>query len=200
MFVFTGTLLAFFLLGASLAHILVWSSRTGNSFGVAISEWRVPFAMLIYSIVILPYPSSLVAYHIFLMWRGETTREYLNSHKFPKGDRHRPFTRSNPLANIVTTLFRPRGPPYLLFASAHEEGDQRFGQHKMKEKKNHDDRGENVEMRNLDGRLEHHTNGGFQGPRGRTPINRTPRRELNSPQPYQGIGGPPYRGDRLSPV
>jgi palmitoyltransferase ZDHHC9/14/18 len=126
-FVSSSTLLGFFLLGASLAHILIWRARESVSFGHAINEWRVPFAMFIYAIVATPYPASLWGYHLFLMARGETTREYLNSHKFLKKDRHRPFTQGSWLRNWIAVLVRPRPPTYLHFKRKYEEGDQRFG-------------------------------------------------------------------------
>jgi palmitoyltransferase ZDHHC9/14/18 len=97
-FVSSATLLALFLLGASLAHVLVYRAREGVSFGSAIDKWRVPWAMVIYGALAAPYPASLWAYHLFLVGRGETTREYLNSHKFAKADRHRPFTQGNVFA------------------------------------------------------------------------------------------------------
>jgi len=131
-FVSSSTILALFLIGASLAHILVYMSREHISFGAAISKWRVPWAMVIYGIVAVPYPTSLWAYHLFLMGRGETTREYLNSHKFNKADRHRPFTQGNVLKNWITVLGRPRPPTYLQFKKPYEEGDQRFAMQKRK--------------------------------------------------------------------
>lgn len=131
-FVSSCTILALFLIGASLAHILVYMSRENISFGAAISKWRVPWAMVIYGIVAVPYPTSLMAYHMFLMGRGETTREYLNSHKFNKADRHRPFTQGNVLKNWITVLGRPRPPTYLQFKKPYEEGDQRFAMQKRK--------------------------------------------------------------------
>ncbi|KAJ5555561.1 Zinc finger DHHC-type palmitoyltransferase [Penicillium sp. DV-2018c] len=131
-FVSSCTLLSLFLIGASLAHILVYMSRQDISFGAAISKWRVPFAMVIYGVLAVPYPTSLWAYHIFLTGRGETTREYLNSHKFPKADRHRPFTQGNILKNWISVLARPRPPTYVQFKNRYEEGDQRLGSQKRK--------------------------------------------------------------------
>ncbi|CAG8245347.1 unnamed protein product [Penicillium salamii] len=131
-FVSFCTLLALFLIGASLAHILVYMSREGVSFGAAISKWRVPWAMVIYGIVAVPYPTSLWAYHLFLVGRGETTREYLNSHKFAKSDRHRPFTQGNVIKNWIAVLGRPRPPTYMQFKEQYEDGDQRLGTQKRK--------------------------------------------------------------------
>jgi palmitoyltransferase ZDHHC9/14/18 len=133
-FVSSATILAFFLFAASLAHCLIFKSRAGISFNEAISQLRVPFAMVIYGIIAAPYPASLWAYHFFLMGRGETTREYLNSHKFQKQDRHRPFTQGNFLKNWMAVLGRPRPPTYLQFKSQYEEGDQRFGIHRGKKR------------------------------------------------------------------
>lgn len=131
-FVSWGTLLGLFLLGASLAHILVYMSNENISFGASIAKWRVPFAMFIYGAVATPYPLSLWIYHLFLTGRGETTREYLNSHKFAKADRHRPFTQGNVLTNWISVLGRPRPPTYMQFKQPYEEGDQRYAMQKRK--------------------------------------------------------------------
>lgn len=131
-FVSWGTLLGLFLLGASLAHILVYMSRENISFGDSVSKWRVPFAMFIYAAVATPYPLALWVYHLFLVGRGETTREYLNSHKFAKADRHRPFTQGNVLRNWLSVLGRPRPPTYMQFKRPYEEGDQRYAMQKRK--------------------------------------------------------------------
>lgn len=131
-FVTTCLLLALYLLGASLAQILVYQNRESISFGAAINHFRVPFAMVIYGALAAPYPAALMGYHIFLMARGETTREYLNSHKFLKKDRHRPFTQGNVIKNWLVVLCRPRPPTYLRFKNKYEEGDQRFGERRGK--------------------------------------------------------------------
>jgi palmitoyltransferase ZDHHC9/14/18 len=121
-------LIGLYLCGASLAHVLLYRSQEHISFGDAINRLRVPFAMAIYGVVASPYPIALYGYHLFLMGRGETTREYLNSQKFMKRDRHRPFTQGNAIKNWVVVLCRPRPPTYLHFKRRYEEGDQRFGQ------------------------------------------------------------------------
>ncbi|KAL4935703.1 hypothetical protein BDV06DRAFT_206481 [Aspergillus oleicola] len=131
-FVSTSTLLALFLLGASLAHILVYRAREGISFGDTIDKWRVPFAMVIYGAIAAPYPASLWAYHLFLVGRGETTREYLNSHKFAKADRHRPFTQGNMVKNWMAVFGRARPPTYMQFKEYYQEGDQRLSTMKRK--------------------------------------------------------------------
>jgi palmitoyltransferase ZDHHC9/14/18 len=66
-------------------------------------------------------------YHLMLMAKGETTRESLASRRFPKSERHRPFTQGNFLKNWLAVLGRPRPPTYLHFKKSYEEGDQRFG-------------------------------------------------------------------------
>ncbi|QSS54011.1 palmitoyltransferase erf2 [Histoplasma capsulatum var. duboisii H88] len=131
-FVSSGTILSFFLMGASLGHCLGYRNQEGISFSEAISKCRVPFAMFLYGLLAAPYPASLWAYHFLLMGRGETTREYLNSHKFPKEDRHRPFTQGNILRNWIAVLLRPRPPTYAQFKRRYEEGDQRFEAEKRK--------------------------------------------------------------------
>jgi palmitoyltransferase ZDHHC9/14/18 len=110
----------------------VFRSQQGISFGDAINEWRVPFAMVIYGALSAPYPASLWAYHLFLVGRGETTREYLNSHKFAKSDRHRPFTQGNIIRNWVSVFGRARPPTYMQFKEYYQEGDQRLSTVKRK--------------------------------------------------------------------
>lgn len=131
-FVSASTILAFFLLGASLAHILVYESRHNLSFGDTIDILRVPWAMVIYGALAGPYPASLWVYHLFLVGRGETTREYLNSHKFVKANRHRPFTQGNAVKNWLTVFMRPRPPTYMEFKRPYQPGDQRLDTVKRK--------------------------------------------------------------------
>ena len=126
-FVSTGTVCALFLAFASLGHILKYRSLHLVTFGTAIRVCRVPFAMFIYGIVAVIYPVSLWLYHLFLTGNGQTTREYLASRRFPKTERHRPFTRGNFVRNWISVLARPKPPTYLHFKKKYEEGDQRFG-------------------------------------------------------------------------
>lgn len=125
-FVTSCTVLSLYLLAASLTQILLYSTREHVGFGAAISHFRVPFAMFIYGILACSYPVPLMGYHLFLMARGETTREFLNSHKFPKKDRYRAYTQGRMFLNWVAVLCRPRPPTYLRFKSPHYEGDQRL--------------------------------------------------------------------------
>ncbi|RLM01731.1 Eukaryotic peptide chain release factor GTP-binding subunit [Aspergillus turcosus] len=148
-FVSSATLLALFLLGASLAHVLVYRAREDVSFGSAIDKWRVPWAMVIYGALAAPYPASLWAYHLFLVGRGETTREYLNSHKFAKADRHRPFTQGNVFQNWMSVLARPRPPTYLQFKRPYQEGDQRLSPLKRKDRPRDVEAQADIEMQNV---------------------------------------------------
>lgn len=132
-FVTSSTLVGFFVLGASLAQVLVYMNQKHISFGASINHFPVPFAMVIYGVLATPYPAALMIYHLFLMGRGETTREYLNSHKFLKKDRHRPFTQGNIIKNWLVVLCRPRPPTYLRFKRKYEDGDQRFGERRGKQ-------------------------------------------------------------------
>lgn len=148
-FVSSSTLLALFLVGASLAHILVYRAQQGISFGAAIDQWRVPFAMVIYGVLGAPYPASLWSYHVFLMSRGETTREYLASKKFLKADRHRPFTQGNILRNWIAVLCRPRPPTYLQFKRPYERGDQRLAKEKRRHRQPDLEAQSDVEMQTV---------------------------------------------------
>lgn len=156
-FVSYGTLMGWFLLAISLTHILVYMDREHISFGQSINHWRVPFAMCIYALVATPYPMALMIYHIFLMARGETTREYLNSHKFVRSERHRAFTQGSMIMNWIVVLCRPRPPSYMNFKRRYEEGDQRYGEKRVKKVGPK----EGMEMQKLGpGEAD------FQGPRG----------------------------------
>jgi palmitoyltransferase ZDHHC9/14/18 len=146
-FVATGTLMGFFLTFASLGHCLAYKRQMGVTFAQSINHWRTPFAMFIYGILATPYPTSLFGYHLFLMGRGETTREYLNSHKFAKVDRHRPFTQGNLIKNWLAVLGRPKPPTYLHFKRQYEEGDQRFGSRRGRQAKDGGGDGDGLEMK-----------------------------------------------------
>jgi palmitoyltransferase ZDHHC9/14/18 len=154
-------MLGLFLVAASLAHVIIWQQRNHVSFGAAVSKWHVPFAMFIYGVLAFPYVLSLGGYHLFLMARGETTREYLNSHKFLKKDRHRPFTQGSFWKNWLVVLQRPRPPTYLHFKRRYEEGDQRFGDRKGKRSAplTEEQQGGGVEMQDV------RTTPGLQGSR-----------------------------------
>lgn len=159
-FVSFGSLLGAYLFAASLAQILVYMLRENTSFGAAIGRFRVAFAMVIYAILGTPYPLSLMTYHLFLMGRGETTREYLNSHKFIKSERHRAFTQEKILKNLLVVLCRPRPPTYLNFKKKYEQGDQRFGQRRARRPANLTYEAQHgIQMQQFDTKER-----GFQGP------------------------------------
>lgn len=164
-FVSSATLLGLFLVGACLAQCLVYRSQLGMTFREAINEYRVPFAMVIYGVLATPYPASLWVYHLFLMGRGETTREYLNSHKFLKQDRHHPFTQGNFFKNWMVVMARPRPPTYLHFKKRYEEGDQRFGPRRCKTQAPlvEEAQGGGMEMHKVKGAVP-----SFQGPRSKS--------------------------------
>jgi palmitoyltransferase ZDHHC9/14/18 len=125
-----ASLLAFLLMAFSLTHVGLYAKRNHISFASSLkgrTQERLAFAMFLYSVLALPYPGSLFGYHLFLIARGETTREYLNSHKFSKKDRHRPFSQSSLLRNWASVLLRPRPPTYLQFKQPHSPGDLRMG-------------------------------------------------------------------------
>ncbi|PBP28448.1 DHHC zinc finger domain-containing protein [Diplocarpon rosae] len=161
-FVCSGTLVGLYLIAASLAQILVYMKQHDISFRTAIGHFKVPFAMVIYGAVGTPYLLALTVYHFFLMGRGETTREYLNSHKFLKKDRHRPFTQGSIIKNWLVVLCRPRPPTYLRFKDEYEDGDQRFGERKAKRTaplpRDVQSRGVGMEMQDVS------PSRGFQGP------------------------------------
>ncbi|EXJ68414.1 uncharacterized protein A1O5_08206 [Cladophialophora psammophila CBS 110553] len=126
-FVSTATFLGLYLAFASLGHVIAYRDQRHVSFGAAIDHNRVPFAMFIYGLLGFAYPFALWMYHLLLVGKGETTREYLASRRFPKAERHRPFTQGNLIKNWISVLARPKPPTYLHFKKQYEEGDQRFG-------------------------------------------------------------------------
>lgn len=130
-FVLSGSLLGALLVGFSIWHILAWKSHHGGSFFHAVRATRgVPFAMVIYGAIAGAYPLALTGYHLGLVGSAQTTREYLQSRRFQKKDRHRPFTQGSFLKNWIVMLVRPRPPTYLHFKRQYEEGDQRYGDKK----------------------------------------------------------------------
>ena len=148
-FVSSGTLLGMYLIFGSLGHCLRYASEQGISFRSSIDHNRVPFAMVVYGILATPYPACLWVYHLWLMARGETTREYINSHKFLKKDRHRPFNHGSVFKNWVVVLLRPQPPTYLQLKEKHEPGDQRFGSQKGSGPSAADLKSRGVELQNI---------------------------------------------------
>ncbi|KAG5926594.1 hypothetical protein E4U42_003129 [Claviceps africana] len=126
-FVTSATLLSAYMVGASLTQILVHMRREAISFGESINDFRVPFALVILGLLCSVYPGGLMGYHLFLMARGETTREFINSHKFVKHERFRAFSQGNWLRNLISVLCRPRPPTYYRFKGKYKAGDQRLG-------------------------------------------------------------------------
>lgn len=190
-FISSATVLGFYLTGACLAQILVYRSQQGVTFGAAINKFREPFAMVIYGFGASLYPAALMGYHLFLMARGETTREYLNSHKFLKKDRYRAFTQGNWFKNWFVVLCRPRAPTYYGFKKKYVPGDQRFGTTKnhhvsQQQQQQHMDTKEGMEMQNVHGhqhlqpRDEHLPNTGFMGP---AALRSTANANANAPRP-----------------
>ena len=155
-FVSTGTILCLYVIATSLAQLIIYSNREGISFTQAMSHFPLPFALIIFCCLAIFYPGALVGYHVFLVARGETTREYMNSHKFPKKERYRPFNQRNIFKNFIVVLCRPRPPTYYQFKNKFQEGDQRLGVHKSQRKEtNH----QAMEMQNVQPGSR-----GFQGP------------------------------------
>ncbi|KAK9777342.1 putative DHHC palmitoyltransferase-domain-containing protein [Seiridium cardinale] len=157
-FVTSASLLAVYLFAASLAQILVYAKKENVSVGNAIDHFRAPFAMVIYAIIGGVYPIALMGYHLFLIARGETTREFLNSHKFLKKDRYRPFTQGSPWKNWAVVLCRPRPPTYYRFKNRFEEGDQRLAAKKVQPNARVLNNGQEMEMQDVP------SSSGFQGP------------------------------------
>ncbi|KAI1433260.1 palmitoyltransferase ERF2 [Xylaria sp. CBS 124048] len=126
-FVTSTTIMGLYLIGAALAQIVIYSHEEGVSFGQAANHFRIALALVVYGFLGFLYPVALTGYHLFLIARGETTREFLNSHKLLKKDRYRAFTQGNILKNWIVVLCRPRPPTYYRFKDHYEAGDQRLG-------------------------------------------------------------------------
>ncbi|KAK4155154.1 DHHC palmitoyltransferase-domain-containing protein [Chaetomidium leptoderma] len=165
-FISSATFLGLYLSGASLAQILIHKNREAIPFGDAINHFPVPFAMVIYGFLAFVYPAALMGYHLFLMARGETTREYLNSHKFLKKDRYRAFTQGSWFKNWFVVLCRPRPPTYYQFKSPYAEGDQRLGAHRRAPRppRREGDSKEGVEMQDVKPQPQQQAQTGFAGP------------------------------------
>ena len=122
-----------YVLAVSILHIALYSHRNHIGVGDAINANRLACAVIVYAILATPYPLALLGYHLFLMARGETTREYLQSLKFRRQDRHKPFTQGNFVKNWLAVLLRPRPPTYINFRGDYEQGDQRLGARRRRE-------------------------------------------------------------------
>ncbi|KAI5801438.1 DHHC palmitoyltransferase-domain-containing protein [Peziza echinospora] len=125
-FITSLAILALYILALSATHIIMWADQHGKPFSSAIHDLRVPFAMLVFASISVLYPIALTCYHIFLMARGETTREHLVANKFLPHDRHRAFDQLNWFKNFVNVLCRPRPPTYVQLKNDFQPGDQRF--------------------------------------------------------------------------
>lgn len=129
-FILFGTLLGVLIIAFTITHVSSYANQHGISFRAALSgrtQERVAFAMFICGVLALPYPGSLLVYHLFLISRGETTREYLNSHKFAPVDRHRPFSQATLRQNLIAVLARPKALSYMQYPAPHRDGDRRYG-------------------------------------------------------------------------
>lgn len=126
-FVSTGTLLGLFLAFGSLGHLLSYQSMHKISFLQSLKVWRMTFAMFIYGLLATPYPASLWIYHLYLIGRAQTTREFLNSRMLAKRDRYLAFDQGSFLRNWIAIFLRARPPTYLQFKKKYTAGDQRFG-------------------------------------------------------------------------
>ncbi|KAK4946356.1 Eukaryotic peptide chain release factor GTP-binding subunit [Elasticomyces elasticus] len=162
-FVSTATVLGLFLAFGSLGQVVAYHDQRHVSFSTAINRNRVPFAMFIYGLLASGYPCALWIYHLLLVGKGETTREYLASRRFPKAERHRPFTQGNLFKNWIAVLARPKPPTYLHFKKRYEEGDQRFGTRRgqRQAKLNGETQNGGMEMKPVQGAQK-----SFEGPTG----------------------------------
>ncbi|KAG5967968.1 hypothetical protein E4U58_002053 [Claviceps cyperi] len=162
-FVSSATILSVYLIGTSLTQLLIYMQRQDISFGKSIDHFRVPFALILLGLLCFIYPGGLMGYHLFLMSRGETTRELIFSHKFAKDERFRAYSQGTWLRNLTAVLCRPRPPAYYRFKSKYTAGDQRLGMHRegMLDVRHDGHSGVGVEMKNV---RRPGTSATFQGP------------------------------------
>lgn len=117
------------------------------------AQERVALAMIVYGCLAFVFPACLVGYHLFLIARGETTREYMNSKKFLKKDRYRPYSLSSWAKNWYAVLVRPRMPSYMQFKMPYHDGDLRMGNTSTRKERKAEHRGKySVEMEQLPAR------------------------------------------------
>ena len=153
-FVLFGTILGLYLTFSCLGGCISYANSEGISFGESIGEFRVPFALFIYGILVTPYPACLMGYHLFLTGRGETTREFLNSQNLAKRERYRPFDRHSVFKNWIVTFLKPKPPTNLRFKEKYTEGDPRFGPRRNKRQAplTAEQQGGGMEMRKIAGK------------------------------------------------
>ena len=189
-FITYASLLGIFLFGASIGHVVGYQRQENIAFGQSITDNPGPFAMFIIGLLAFPYPAALLFYHVFLISRGQSTREYLTSNQFPKKDRHFPFKQLSLWSNFVVVLCRPRPPSAMSFKKPYEQGDQRFGarrgfRRRVSPKTSGKRIAANGNPGNTGGERVEMTQFGtsplaFQGPTSRGPINNTPRAEFDA--------------------
>ncbi|KAK9324390.1 DHHC palmitoyltransferase-domain-containing protein [Lipomyces orientalis] len=76
-FIWSLSLLGYFMSTLGFVHVLTLNRQKSSSMIAAIRFAPVSFALAIYSALGSIYPTSLGLYHIFLMSRGENTREFV---------------------------------------------------------------------------------------------------------------------------
>lgn len=174
-YIASATLLALLLIAFAATHVQLYANQHDIGFRASLTgrtQERVAFALMLYAALAFAYPASLWGYHVFLIARGETTREYLNTMKFAPKDRHRPFSQSTWFRNWLAVLLRPRSPTYMQFRHRYREGDLRLGHVETKKARRKNQQGRySVEMERLPKQKE--VQGGGRGVVG--PVNSTPR-------------------------
>lgn len=175
-FVGSACLLGIFLFGASIGHVVAYAKQNKTTTKQSIHINRVAFAMVLYGVIAFAYPAALWGYHYFLISHGQTTREYLNSNKFAKKDRHRPFNQRAWWKNLIVVLTRPRSPSFFRFKRPYQEGDQRVGPRRdfWRSEPPTNSKAGGMELQQLGGSTP-----AFQGPVSRELINRTPRDDID---------------------
>ncbi|KAK9493370.1 DHHC palmitoyltransferase-domain-containing protein [Lipomyces doorenjongii] len=75
-FILSLCLLAYFMATLCFLHVFAWRDRKSSTTIAAVRFAPVSFALAIYAVIGSIYPTALGLYHIFLISRGENTREF----------------------------------------------------------------------------------------------------------------------------
>ncbi|KAK9260028.1 DHHC palmitoyltransferase-domain-containing protein [Lipomyces tetrasporus] len=111
-FIWSLSLLGYFMSTLGFVHVLILNRQKSSTMIAAIRYAPVSFALAIYAALGSIYPTSLGLYHIFLMSRGENTREFLRNRHVNKLERRRPYDTRIIRRNILYVLCSPRRMSY----------------------------------------------------------------------------------------
>lgn len=103
-FIWSVALLCYLICSTSWYHLIEAYRLSNKSFASSASDTRVSFLLAIFTTFAGVFPTLLIVLHIFLGFRGQTTREYLR-----KTDRTMFASNSGSLTDLFISCCRPRG-------------------------------------------------------------------------------------------